>query len=327
MRRRDFIAALGAAAWPSALRAQPGEMRRVGVLMSVLHDDPSGITDVAAFRQGLADSGWVEGRNIHIELRWPGGDVERAQVFAKELVDLRPDVLLARSTPTTAALKRETSMIPIVFVNVAEPVESGFVQTLARPGGHITGFTNFEASIGGKWLQLLKEADPRIVRIAIIYNPQTAPFAPLFLRSVQSAAPTVAVQVIDMPVQGDADIETAMAMFSREPAGALIAIPDSFTGGRRDVIVALAARHRLPALYSALSFTSSGGLMAYAVDTRDTMQRAAGYINRILKGAKPADLPVQAPVKFELSINLKTAKTLGLDLASTLLARADEVIE
>ncbi len=327
MRRRDFIAALGVAAWPFALRAQPGKMRCAGVLMSVLRDDPNGMRDVAAFQQGLADFGWVEGRNIRFELRGRGGDVERAQVFAKEMVGLKPDVLLARSTPTTAALKRETSMIPIVFVNVAEPVESGFVQTLARPGGHITGFTNFEASIGGKWLQLLKEADPRIVRIAIIYNPQTAPFAPLFLRSVQSAAPTLAVQVVDMPVQDDAGIETAVAMFSREPCGGLIAIPDGFTGGRRDVIIGLAARHRLPALYSGPSFTSSGGLMAYAVDTRDTMQRAAGYIDRILKGAKPADLPVQAPAKFELSINLKTAKTLGLELAPMLLARADEVIE
>jgi putative ABC transport system substrate-binding protein len=327
MTRRDFITALAAAAWPFTLRAQPGEMRRVGVLMSVLHDDPGGVADVAALRQGLADFGWVEGRNIQIELRWPGGDVERAQVLAKELVGLKPDVLLARSTPTTAALKRETSVIPIVFVNVAEPVESGFVQTLARPGGPITGFTNFEASVGGKWLQLLREADPRVARVAIIYNPQTAPFAMSFLRSVRSAAPALAVQVVDMPVQDDADIETAVTMFSQEPGGGLIAIPDSFTSGRRDVIIALAARHRLPALYSALSFTSSGGLMAYAVNTRDTMQRAAGYIDRILKGTKPADLPVQAPVKFELSINLKTANALSLDLAPTLLARADEVIE
>jgi putative tryptophan/tyrosine transport system substrate-binding protein len=327
MRRRDFIAAVGAAMWPFALRAQLGEVRRLGVLMSLLRDDPTGITDSAALRRGLADFGWVEGRNIQIELRWAGADVERAQVFAKELVGLKPDVLLARSTPTTSALKHETSVIPIVFVNVAEPVESGFVQTLGRPGGHITGFTNFEASIGGKWLQLLKEADARIVRVAIIYNPQTAPFAALFLHSVESAAATSTVQVVDMPVQDDAGIETAVAMYAREPGGGLIAIPDSFTGGRRDLIIELAARYRLPALYSTPSFTSSGGLMAYAVDTRDTMRRAAGYIDRILKGAKPADLPVQAPASFELSINLKTAKTIGLDLAPTLLARADEVIE
>jgi putative ABC transport system substrate-binding protein len=329
MNRREIMAALGAAAAsPFLALAQPGEqMRRVGVLMSVLQGDPTGVADVAAFRQGLAELGWIEGRNIQLEYRWPGSDVERAQVLAKELVGLKPDALLARSTPTTAALKRETDTIPIVFVNVAEPIQSGFVQTLARPGGHVTGFTNFEASIGGKWLQLLKEVDPRIVRIAIVYNPQTAPFAALFLRSVQSAAPTFAVQIVDMPVRGDADIEAAMAMFAREPDGGLIAIPDSFTVGRRDAIIALASRHRLPALYSTPSFTPNGGLMAYAVDTRDAMQRAAGYIDRILKGAKPADLPVQAPAKFELSINLKTAKTLGLNLAPTLLAGADEVIE
>jgi putative tryptophan/tyrosine transport system substrate-binding protein len=329
MNRREIIAALAATAVsPFSALAQPGEqIRRVGVLMSFPQDNPSSVADVAAFRQRLADLGWIEGQNIRIEFRWPGSDLDHARVLAKELVALNPDVLLARSTPNTAALKRETSTIPIVFVNVAEPVESGFVQTLARPGGHITGFTNFEASIGGKWLQLLKEADPRIVRVAIIYNPQTAPFAALFLRSVQSAAATLSAQVVDMPVQDDADIETAVPMFTREPGGGLIAIPDSFTVGRRDVIIALAARHRLPALYSAPSFTSSGGLMAYAVDTRDTMQRAAGYIDRILKGAKPADLPVQAPAKFDLSLNIKTAKTLSLDLAPTLLARADEVIE
>jgi putative ABC transport system substrate-binding protein len=329
MNRREIIAALGAAAAsPFLALAQPSEqMRRVGVLMSLLPDDPVGVADIAAFRRGLADIGWIEGRNIHIEYRWPGGDVERAQVLAKELVALRPDVLLARSTPTTAALKRETDTIPIVFVNVAEPIESGFVQTLGRPGGNITGFTNFEASIGGKWLQLLKEVDPRITRIAIIYNPQTAPFAGSFLHSVQSAAARLAVQIADLPVRGDADMEAAMTMFASEPGGGFIAIPDSFTAGRRDTIIALAARHRLPALYSTPSFTPNGGLMAYAVDPRDNMQRAAGYIDDILKGANPADLPVRAPAKFELSINLRTAKTLGLEIPPTLLARADEVIE
>jgi putative ABC transport system substrate-binding protein len=329
MNRREIIAALGATAVsPFSALAQPGErMRSVGVLMSFLQGDPAGVADVAAFRQRLTELGWIEGQNIRIEFRWPGADVERARVLAKELVALKPDVLLARSTPPTAALKRETDAIPIVFVNVAEPIESGFVQTLARPGGNITGFSYFESSIGGKWLQLLKEADPRIVRIAIIYNPQTAPFAGLFLHSVQSAAPTLALQIVDMPVHSDADIEAAAAVFAREPGGGLVAIPDTFTVERRDTIIALAARHRLPALYPTPSFTPSGGLMAYAVDTRDAMQRAAGYIDRILRGAKPADLPVQAPAKFELSINLRTAKALGLDLAPMLLARADEVIE
>lgn len=329
MNRREFIAILGAAAVsPLSALAQPGgQTRSVGVLMSFLPDDPAGVADVAAFRQRLAELGWIEGQNIRIEFRWAGSDVERAEVLAKELVALRPDVLLARSTPPTAALKRETETIPIVFVNVAEPIESRFVQTLARPGGNITGFTYFESSIGGKWLQLLKEADPRLARIAIIYNPRTAPFAGLFLRSIQLAAPSLTLQIVDMPVHGDGDIEGAMAAFAREPAGGLIAIPDTFTVVRRDMIIALATRHRLPALYPTSSFTRSGGLMAYAADTRDAMQRAASYIDRILRGAKPADLPVQAPAKFELSINLKTAKALGLDLSPMLIARADEVIE
>jgi putative tryptophan/tyrosine transport system substrate-binding protein len=329
MRRREFIAGLGsAAAWPLAARAQQGDRaRHVGVLMNVVQEDPGGPADVTAFRQGLAELGWIEGRNIDIEFRWPGGDIERVQTFAKELVALRRDVLIGRSTPTTAALKHETATIPIIFVNVPEPVEQGFVQSLARPGGNITGFTNFEASIGGKWLQLLKEVDPRISRVAVIYNPQTAPFAGLFLRSVLSAAPTFAVETIAMPIQGDADIETALTMFARQPSGGLIAIPDSFTGQHRDTIIALAARYRLPALYSIPSATPSGGLMAYAVDTRDTMQRAAGYVDRILKGAKPGDLPVQQAARFKLSINLKTAKAMGLDVAPSLIARADEVIE
>ena len=329
MNRREIIAALAAAAAaPFSTLAQPGEQTRsVGVLMSFLPDDPAGVADVAAFRQRLTELGWIEGQNIRIEFRWAGSDVERARVLAKELVGLKPDVLLARSTPLTAALKRETDAIPIVFVNVAEPIESGFVQTLARPGGRITGFTSFEASTGGKWLQLLKEADPRITRTAVIYNPETAPFAGLFLRSVQSAATTLATQIIDMPVHSDGDIEAAIAAFARGPGGGLIAIPDTFTVERRDMIIALVARHRLPALYATPSFTPSGGLMAYAVDTRDAMQRAAGYIDRILKGARPADLPVQTPTRFELSINLKTAKALGLDLPPTLVARADEVIE
>src|SRR5215471_16339738 len=216
MNRREIIAALAAAAAaPFSTLAQPGEQTRsVGVLMSFLQDDPAGVADVAVFRQRLTELGWIEGQNIRIEFRWAGSDVERAEVLAKELVALKPDVLLARSTPPTAALKRETETIPIVFVNVAEPIESGFVQTLARPGGNITGFTYFESSIGGKWLQLLKEADPRLTRTAIIYNPETAPFAGLFLRSLQSAAPSLTLQIVDMPVHSDGDIEGAMAAFA-----------------------------------------------------------------------------------------------------------------
>jgi putative ABC transport system substrate-binding protein len=329
MRRRDFIAVVGgAAAWPVvACAQQSGRMRRVGVLMNVVENDPGGVAEMADFRRGLAELGWVADRNINIEFRWPGGDLERAQALAKELVDRKPEVLLARSTPTTAALKRESDSIPIVFVNVTEPVEQGFVQSLARPGGSITGFTNFESMIGGKWLQLLKEVDPMIARIAIIFNPQTAPFAGLFLRSVEAAAPGLAVEVTAMPVQSDTDIETAMTAFARRPTGALVAIPDSFTLQHRDLIIAAAARNRLPALYANLVSTPSGGLMAYAVDTRDLMHRAAGYVDRILKGEKPSELPVQQPAKFELSINLKTARALGLTVPQSLLSIADEVIE
>jgi putative ABC transport system substrate-binding protein len=330
MRRREFMARLGSAvvARPLAVRAQqPERVRHVGVLMNVVQEDPGGAADVMAFRQGLAELGWIEGRNIDIQFRWPGGDIDRIQTLAKELVGRRPDVLIGRSTPTTAALKQETATIPIIFVNVPEPAEQGFVQSLARPGGNITGFTNFEASIGGKWLQLLKEVDPRIARVAVIYNPQTAPFAELFLRSVQSAAPTFVVETVTMPIRSDADIESALSMFATQPSGGLIAIPDSFTVQHRDRIIALAAHYRLPALYSILPATPSGGLMAYAVDTRDTMQRAAGYVDRIFKGAKPADLPVQQAARFQLSINLKTAKAMGLDVAPNLVARADEVIE
>jgi putative tryptophan/tyrosine transport system substrate-binding protein len=330
MRRREFITLLGgaAAAWPIAVRAQQaGPVRRIGVLMSVVENDPGGLTEAGALRQGLAELGWVEGRNIHLEFRWPGGDTERAAALAAELVGLKPDVLLARSTPTTAALKRETGTIPIVFVNVTEPVEQGFVQTLARPGGNITGFTNFESAIGGKWLQLLKEVDPRITRIAVIYNPKTAPFAVLFLRSVQAAAPDVGVEAIAMPVQSEAEIEAAMTAFARQPGSGLVAIPDSFTGQHRELIISLAVRNRLPTLYSNIVSTPVGGLIGYAVDTRDLMQRAAGYVDRILKGAKPAELPVQQPGKFQLSINLKTAKALDLTVPQTLLYRADEVIE
>ncbi len=330
MKRREFMSLLAgaAAAWPLAARAQQGDrIRRVGVLMNVVENDPGGVLEMADLHQGLAELGWIEERNIRTEFRWPGGDLDRAQAMAAELVALKPDVLLARSSPTTAALKRESASIPIVFVNVTEPIEQGFVQTLARPGGNITGFSNFESMIGGKWLQLLKEVDPRIARVGILYNPQTAPFAGLFLRSVEAAAPGLGVEVAGTPVQSEADIEGVMTAFARRPGGGLVAIPDSFTGEHRDQVIAQAARNRLPVLYANLVSTPSGGLMAYAVDTRDLMHRAAGYVDRILKGDKPSELPVQQPGKFELSINLKTAKALGLTVPVSLLAVADEVIE
>jgi putative tryptophan/tyrosine transport system substrate-binding protein len=331
MKRRQFIAALGGAvaAWPSALRAQQGDhrIRQIGVLSAFVPDDPAGDADIVALRQGLDELGWVDGRNIHIHLRSPGGDLARVRALAKDLVDLKPDVLVSRSTPATMALRGETDVIPIVFVNIAEPVESGLAQTLARPGGNVTGFTNFESSIGGKWLQLLKEVDPRISRIGMIYNPETAPFGRLFLRSVQSAAPMLSLKVVDLPVETTSDIETELGTFAREQGGSMVAIPDTFTLEHRHLIIALAARYRLPAVYPWASATHSGGLMAYAVGSPDAMRRAAGYVDRILKGAKPAELPVQQPTQFALSVNLKAAKALGLEFPPSIVATADEVIE
>jgi putative ABC transport system substrate-binding protein len=295
--------------------------------MNVVQEDPTGSMEATTLRQGLMDLGWIEGRNIEIEFRWPGGDIERVQTFAKELVERRPDVLMSRSSPTTAALKREAPNTPIIFVNVIEPVAQGFVQSLARPGGNITGFTNIDPSIGGKWLQLLKEIDPRISRVAVIYNHQTASYSELFVRSVQSAAPTFSVEAIAAPVHNEADIEAALTMFARRPSGGLIAIPDSFLLQRRELIIGLAARGHLPAVYWVPSFVSEGGLLSYGPDLPDMFRRVASYIDRVLRGAKPSDLPVQLPVKFEMAVNVKTAEALGLSVPSSILLRADEVIQ
>jgi putative ABC transport system substrate-binding protein len=281
---------------------------------------------MAALRRGLAERGWIEGRTIDLAVQWAGDDPPEAS--AKELVGAKPDVLLSRSTPTTVALKRESGgSIPIVFVNVAEPVEQGLVQSLARPGGNITGFTNLEGSVGSKMLQLLKELDPQIVRVVVIYNPQTAPFAGSYVQPMEAAASSLGVEIIDIPVQSNSDIEGAMTASARRLGGGLVAIPDAYTSQRRDLVITLARRLRLPAVYGLRSFARSGGLMVYTVDAWDLMRRAADYVDRILRGAKPADLPVQLPTKFELIANLKTAKTLGLEIPPNLLALADEVIE
>jgi putative ABC transport system substrate-binding protein len=329
MRRRDFVMLAGAAlAWPRPARAQHGDrLRRIGVLMALPPSDPSGAAEAAALEQGLQELGWVRGRNLAIEYRWPGGDLERARAAAQEIVALSPDVLVGRSTPAIAALKALTQSIPIVFVQVAEPVGSGFVHSLAQPGGNITGFTNFEASIGSKWLALLKELAPGTVRAGVIFNSDTAPFARSFLRSVEAAAPELGAHVVPLAVHSAAEITEAITGLAREPGGSLVAIPDAFTAEHRDLIIGLAAKLKLPAVYPSQVFAASGGLMVYAVDTHDLFQRAAGYVDRILKGAKPADLPVQQPAKFALSINLKTAKALGLTVPQTLLTSADEVIE
>jgi putative tryptophan/tyrosine transport system substrate-binding protein len=307
------------------LWAQQGDcVRRIGVLLPFLNDDPDGMAEMAALRRGLAERGWIEGRTIDIAARWAGDNPVEAS--AKELVGAQPDLLLSRTTPVTTALNNERGLIPLVFVNVSEPIEQGFVQSLSRPGGNITGFTNLVASVPGKMLQLLKEIDPRIVRVGVIYNPQTAPFARSYVRPMESALASLGVETIDMPVQNDSDIEAAM-MAVAGPGGGLVVIPDTYTFERRDIVITLAHRLRLPVVYGLRYFVRSGGLMAYAVDARDLMHRAADYVDRILRGAKPADLPVQLPTKFELIVNLKTAKALGLTIPPNLLALADEVIE
>jgi putative tryptophan/tyrosine transport system substrate-binding protein len=326
MKRREFIAGLGGiAAWPLAARAQHDErMRRVGVLMPLHNDDPDGQAEMAALLRGLAEHGWIEGRTIDVAVQWAGDDPIEAS--AKELVGAKLDVLISRSTPTTAALNNERGLIPLVFVNVAEPVEQGLVQSFSQPGRNITGFTNLEASVGSKMLQLLKEIDPQIVRVVVIYNPQTAPFARSYVRPMESALVSLGVETTAVPVQKDSDIEAAM-MGAAGPGGGLVVIPDTYTFERRDLVVTLARRLRVPAVYGLRYFARSGGLMAYSVDAQDLMRRAADYVDRILRGAKPADLPVQLPTKFELIVNLKTAKELSLTIPPTLLAIADEVIE
>jgi putative tryptophan/tyrosine transport system substrate-binding protein len=330
MRRREFLTLVSgaAAAWPPAVQAQQaGPMRHLSVLMALPDGDPGGEAEIAGLTNGLRELGWVESRNIRVDYRWPGGDVERARAYAKEAVALKPDVLLARSTPAALALKAETRTIPIVFVSLPEPTSSGLVETLARPGGNVTGFTNFEGSIGGKLLELLKEVSPGLKRVAIIYNPDTAPFAQSYLRSAEAGAAALGVELKSSPVQSDAEIETALSAVAEQPSGGLVIIPDAFLLQRRDMIVSLVNHHRLPAIYATRPWTRSGGLMAYAVDTVDLMRRAASYVDRILKGTKPADLPVQQPSKYEFSINLKTAKAVNLDISTNMLALADEVIE
>jgi len=332
VRRREFITLLGgsAAAWPLAARAQqPSRMRRIGVLTTFSADDTLAERWLAAFRKGLDELEWRDGRNVQIDYRRAAGDANRLAASAKELVALQPDVIFAVTTPTVAALLRETRTLPIVFAQVSDPVGSGFVASLARPGGNVTGFTNIniESSIGGKWLQLVKQIAPSVRRVAMIYNPPTAPFASYYLRPFEAAGPSLAVQASVAPVDSDADIENALNALAHEPGGGFVVLPDTFTGIHRDQIVSLAARHRLPAVYPFRWFAEIGGLLSYGIDSDDMFRRAASYVDRILKGEKPADLPVQAPTKFEMIINNKTAKTLGLDVPPSLLVAADEVIE
>jgi len=331
MRRRELITLLGgAAAWPLAARAQPSErMRRIGVLTTFGDDDPLAEGWLAAFRKGLGERDWREGRNIQIEYRRAAGDADRLQAFAKDLVALRPDAIFAVTTPTIAALLRETRSLPIVFAQVSDPVGSGFVASLARPGGNVTGFTNIniESSIGGKWLELVKQIAPAVQRVAMIYNPPTSAFAAYYLRPFEAAGTAHGVQASAAAVHSDRDIESTFQGLAGEPGGGFVVLPDTFTGIHRHQIVSLAARYHLPAVYPFRWFAEIGGLLSYGIDSDDMFHRAASYVDRVLKGANPADLPVQAPIKYELVINLKTAKALDLEVPPPLLAIADEMIE
>jgi putative ABC transport system substrate-binding protein len=326
MKRRRFIALLGSAAsWPLAARAQqPDRVRRVGVLMGI-SDDPEGQARIAVFRQALQALGWTEGRNVQFIYRWSAGDVMHARQFAKELIDLRSDVILTNSTPVTVAVKDSTRTTPTVFLQVSDPVAAGVVQSLARPGGSLTGFTNFDPSTGGKWLELLKGIAPHITRVAYLFNPNTAPL--LYARSVETAAPLSSVKPLAAAVHNVDQLEGVFEQIARESGSALLVLPDLFNAINRQSIIALAARYRLPAVYPFRYFATSGGLMSYGTEMLDTYRQAASYVDRILKGERPKDLPVQQPTKFEFVINLKTAKTLDLNVPPTLLARADEVIE
>ena len=330
MRRRDFIKAIAVSTtWPLAARAQQAEhMRRIGVLMGYPENDLEGSVFFAAFREGLQKLGWMEGRNIQLDTRWVSpDDAEARQRFAKELVALQPDLILSSVTPTTAALLQHTRTIPIVFATVSDPVGSGFVASLARPGGNVTGFQAMLGSLGGKWLELLKEIAPRVARVAMLFNPASAPYAESFLNPFKAAAPSFAVEPIAASVGDTSELESVIAAQARAQNGGLIVMPDTFTDVHRAEIISLAARFGVPAIYPRRPFTELGGLLSYGIDQLDSYRRAAIYVDRILKGEKPSELPVQAPVKFELVINLKTAKALGLEVPWFLRQRADEVIE
>jgi putative ABC transport system substrate-binding protein len=328
MRRRAFILALaGAAACPFAARAQQTErMRRIGVLQPISESDPEAQLRKAAFVAGLQKLGWTEGANVTIDYRWGGGDSERTRHYAAELVGLKPDVIWTGGALPLLPLKRATRTIPIVFSQVYDPVGSGFVASLTHPGGNITGFTLGEFSMGGKTVEVLKEVAPRVNRVAVILNLDQPPHVAMW-RAIEATAPSFGVHLTAADVQGPAEIERAIEACAREPNGGLVVLPSPITIVHRELIIALAARHRLPAAYGFRFFVTSGGLVSYGVDPVDQSRQAAGYVARILKGEKPADLPVQQPTKYELAINLKTAKALGLEVPESLLARADEVIE
>jgi len=328
MRRREFIAGLGSvAAWPFAARAQDAErMRRIGVLMGWAENEPEFRSWLAAFIQELTRLGWADGRDLRIDVRWTNSDNDRTRVFAHELIELRPDVILVGTTKATAALQQETHTIPIVFSPVADPVASGFVAGFPRPGGNLTRFTNAEGAMGGKWLQMIKEVAPGTRSAAAMYNPDGATFAESFLGPFKAAAQSLAMEPIVTPVRSDAEIEAVIDALGRDKAG-LVVLTDPFMGGHRAAVIAAATRNKVPSIFDVPFFPRDGGLLSYGPSFADIFRRAAGYVDRILRGERPADLPVQAPVKYHLAINLKTAKAFGLTVPNTLLAIADEVIE
>jgi putative ABC transport system substrate-binding protein len=328
IRRREFIVGLGStAAWPLALRAQQGDrVRRIGVLMFGDENDPVWKARLPAFTQALADLGWTDGRNVRMDIRSGGGDTNRISALAQELVGLKPDIVLAPGTVATAAVQRETRTIPIVFVNLGDPVASGLVASLNQPGGNITGFANLEASLGGKWVELLSEIAPGLKRAAIMFNPDTAPVS-AYRPSFETTARSLKVAPITAPVHSDAEIETAINALGREPGGGLVVMPDVFTIVHRVPILLAAARNNVPAVYPSLPYARDGGLLSYGVNPVDLYRRAASYVDRILRGAKAGELPIQLPTKFEMVVNLKTAKALGLAVPQSILLRADEVIE
>jgi len=328
MRRRDFITLVGGtAAWPLAARAQQAErMRRIGVLMNWAADDPQGQSRLVAFQQALQHLGWSDGRNVRFDIRWGEDDADRSRTYAQELVALAPDIFLANATVGVTALQHVTRTLPIVFASVIDPVGAGFVDSLSRPSGNITGFMTFEYGFSGKWLELLKQIAPQVTRAAVIRDPAisigTAQFS-----AIQAVAPSLGVEVTPIGAHDIGAIERAVEAFARSANGGLIVTAGAFSTATRDLIITFAARHKLPAVYWDRYMVTAGGLVSYGPDYVDLFGRAAGYVDRILKGEKPADLPVQAPTKYELVVNLKTAKALGLDVPATLLARADEVIE
>jgi putative tryptophan/tyrosine transport system substrate-binding protein len=329
MRRRELVILFcsGIALSRAAPAQETNGVRRIGLLMASAESDPDGQARVKAFRDALQEQGWVDGGNLQLYLRWAAGGADRFQTYAKELVALAPDLVLADATPSVAALLRETKIIPIVFCRVGDPVGSHFVESLARPGGNVTGFTAFEASMGPKWLELLKEASPGLAHVALLFNPKTAPHVEsLFLHSIEGAAPSLGVAAVPARVQSRAEIEAAIRAVS-QAGGGLAAMPDTFLVDHRRLIIQRAAEHRVPAIYTNRLFAAEGGLMSYGFDVPDMYRRAASYADRLLRGARPSELPVQAPTRFQLVINLRTASALGIPVPPALLARADEVIE